>query len=93
MKRRRVINVCYVLLPLGIAEPVGSVRPKFPTMDNSRGFVSTVEHALTLLCPAQGFPVPSHRWDKVAELSHRSIVVNIVLYRETEIKNVEEVQV
>ncbi|XP_048260938.1 Down syndrome cell adhesion molecule-like protein Dscam2 isoform X7 [Bombus terrestris] len=56
---------------LVITEPVGSVRPKFPTMDNSRGFVSTVEHALTLLCPAQGFPVPSHRWYKFIEGSSR----------------------
>ncbi|KAH0947635.1 hypothetical protein HN011_008034 [Eciton burchellii] len=48
------------------SEPVGSVRPKFPTMDNSRGFISNEGDALTLLCPAQGFPVPSHRWDKTA---------------------------
>lgn len=46
-------------------EPVGSARPKFPTMDNSRGFVSRQGDTLTLPCPAQGFPVPSHRWDKV----------------------------
>lgn len=52
-------------LGLLLVEPVGSVRPKFPTMDNSRGFVSNEGDALTLLCPAQGFPVPSHRWDKV----------------------------
>jgi len=53
-------------LPLHLfVEPVGSVRPKFPTMDNSRGFISNQRDSLTLLCPAQGFPVPSHRWDKV----------------------------
>ncbi|XP_020284801.1 Down syndrome cell adhesion molecule-like protein Dscam2 isoform X29 [Pseudomyrmex gracilis] len=56
---------------LVITEPVGSVRPKFPTMDNSRGFISKQEDALTLLCPAQGFPVPSHRWYKFIEGTSR----------------------
>ncbi|XP_076672535.1 Down syndrome cell adhesion molecule 1 isoform X38 [Andrena cerasifolii] len=56
---------------LVITEPVGSVRPKFPTMDNSRGFISSLGETLTLLCPAQGFPVPSHRWYKFIEGSSR----------------------
>lgn len=48
--------------------PVGSVRPKFPTMDNSRGFIAKSGNPLTLLCPAQGFPIPLYRWDEVIVL-------------------------
>jgi len=44
------------------AEPVGSVRPKFPTMDNLNGLSVSLEGNIPLLCPAQGFPVPSHRY-------------------------------
>jgi len=44
------------------AEPVGSVRPKFPTMDNLNGLSVTLGGNMPLLCPAQGFPVPSHRY-------------------------------
>ncbi|XP_031772559.1 Down syndrome cell adhesion molecule-like protein Dscam2 isoform X15 [Apis florea] len=36
-------------------------------MDNSRGFVSSLDQTLTLLCPAQGFPVPSHRAGRLEE--------------------------
>ena len=41
-------------------EPVGSTKPKFPNSDivqiSSEGMME-----ITLLCPAQGFPVPSFR--------------------------------
>jgi len=46
-----------------LSEPVGSSGPKFPTMDKSRGFEARVNENFTLLCPAQGFPVPAFRWD------------------------------
>jgi hypothetical protein len=42
-------------------EPVGSSIPKFPTMDNVRGFQVMRDQSFTLLCPAQGFPVPTYR--------------------------------
>lgn len=42
-------------------EPVGSSIPKFPTMDNVRGFQVMRGQSFTLLCPAQGFPVPTYR--------------------------------
>ena len=51
------------LLAFRYAEPVGSVRPKFPTMDNINGLSVGLEGNIPLLCPAQGFPVPSHRYD------------------------------
>ena len=47
---------------LFVSEPVGTVLPKFPTTDNSRGFVSRDGDSVTLLCPAQGFPVPLYRY-------------------------------
>ncbi|XP_024939100.1 Down syndrome cell adhesion molecule-like protein Dscam2 isoform X36 [Cephus cinctus] len=49
---------------LVITEPIGSVRPKFPTSDDSRSFRTTRDGSVTLLCPAQGFPVPLHKWYK-----------------------------
>lgn len=42
-------------------EPVGRVPPKFPTMDNVRGFDAFINASITLLCPAQAFPVPLFR--------------------------------
>ncbi|XP_071636880.1 Down syndrome cell adhesion molecule 1 isoform X20 [Temnothorax longispinosus] len=56
---------------LVITEPVGSVRPKFPTMDNINGLSVSLEGNIPLLCPAQGFPVPSHRWYKFIEGTSR----------------------
>ncbi|XP_043680724.1 Down syndrome cell adhesion molecule-like protein Dscam2 isoform X48 [Vespula pensylvanica] len=56
---------------LVITEPVGSVRPKFPTIDDSRSFRTTMDGSVTLLCPAQGFPVPLYKWYKFIEGSSR----------------------
>ncbi|XP_049833936.1 Down syndrome cell adhesion molecule-like protein Dscam2 isoform X23 [Schistocerca gregaria] len=49
---------------LVITEPVGSSVPKFPTTDDVRGFKARLGHNCTLMCPAQGFPVPAYRWYK-----------------------------
>ncbi|XP_029035667.1 Down syndrome cell adhesion molecule-like protein Dscam2 isoform X43 [Osmia bicornis bicornis] len=56
---------------LVITEPVGSVRPKIPSTDDIRGFRTTINGSQALLCPAQGFPVPSNRWYKFIEGSSR----------------------
>ncbi|XP_043680464.1 Down syndrome cell adhesion molecule-like protein Dscam2 isoform X19 [Vespula pensylvanica] len=56
---------------LVITEPVGSVRPKIPSTDDIRGFRALVNGSQALLCPAQGFPVPLHRWYKFIEGSSR----------------------
>ncbi|XP_020284821.1 Down syndrome cell adhesion molecule-like protein Dscam2 isoform X48 [Pseudomyrmex gracilis] len=56
---------------LVITEPVGSARPKFPSMDNINGLSVSLEGNIPLLCPAQGFPVPSHRWYKFIEGTSR----------------------
>ncbi|XP_076672498.1 Down syndrome cell adhesion molecule 1 isoform X4 [Andrena cerasifolii] len=56
---------------LVITEPVGSVRPKFPSMDNINGLIMESKGSFPLLCPAQGFPVPVSRWYKFIEGSSR----------------------
>nr|XP_031842375.1 Down syndrome cell adhesion molecule-like protein Dscam2 isoform X1 [Nomia melanderi] len=56
---------------LVITEPVGSVRPKIPSTDDIRGFRTLVNGSQALICPAQGFPVPSNRWYKFIEGSSR----------------------
>ncbi|XP_025268089.1 Down syndrome cell adhesion molecule-like protein Dscam2 isoform X40 [Camponotus floridanus] len=56
---------------LVITEPIGSVRPKFPTIDDSRSFRTTKDGSVTLLCPAQGFPVPLYKWYKFIEGTSR----------------------
>ncbi|XP_070160075.1 Down syndrome cell adhesion molecule 1 isoform X5 [Polyergus mexicanus] len=56
---------------LVITEPIGSVRPKFPTIDDSRSFRTTKDGSVTLLCPAQGFPVPLYKWYKFMEGTSR----------------------
>ncbi|KAL0124026.1 hypothetical protein PUN28_006078 [Cardiocondyla obscurior] len=56
---------------LVITEPIGSVRPKFPTIDDSRSFRTTKDGSVTLLCPAQGSPVPLYKWYKFIEGTSR----------------------
>ncbi|XP_059477747.1 cell adhesion molecule Dscam2 isoform X48 [Neocloeon triangulifer] len=60
---------------LVITEPVGSVLPKFPTLDRSRTFDTKLNQSLTILCPAQAFPVPSYRWYKFIEGTTRKLAV------------------
>ncbi|XP_046962693.1 Down syndrome cell adhesion molecule-like protein Dscam2 isoform X8 [Vanessa cardui] len=61
-----------------LSEPVGRVPPKFPTMDSVRGFGSLINSSVTLLCPAQAFPVPLSRWYKFIDGSARKqpVVLN-----------------
>ncbi|XP_066244771.1 cell adhesion molecule Dscam1 isoform X35 [Euwallacea similis] len=60
---------------LVITEPVASVLPKFPTMDNSRSFNGYQDQSITLLCPAQAFPAPTYRWYKFIEGTSRKQAV------------------
>ncbi|XP_047530762.1 Down syndrome cell adhesion molecule-like protein Dscam2 isoform X32 [Vanessa atalanta] len=63
---------------LVITEPVGRVSPKFPSMDSSRSFSAMLNTSLTILCPAQAFPVPLFRWYKFIDGSARKqpVVLN-----------------
>ncbi|XP_050461776.1 cell adhesion molecule Dscam2 isoform X19 [Cataglyphis hispanica] len=56
---------------LVITEPIASARPKFPSLADSQTFKVYLDGAMTLLCPAQGFPVPSYRWYKFIEGTSR----------------------
>ncbi|XP_033297116.1 Down syndrome cell adhesion molecule-like protein Dscam2 isoform X26 [Bombus bifarius] len=56
---------------LVITEPVASTRPKFSSLADLQAFKMALGGAMTLLCPAQGFPVPSYRWYKFIEGSSR----------------------
>lgn len=44
-----------------VAEPLGAKGPKFSSDDRVNSFVRAAGGSSTLLCPAQGFPVPSFR--------------------------------
>ena len=44
-------------------EPIGSSKPKFSEDVNSKSITRAVLSQLTLLCPAQGFPLPAFRLD------------------------------
>ncbi|XP_044018838.1 Down syndrome cell adhesion molecule-like protein Dscam2 isoform X41 [Aphidius gifuensis] len=52
---------------LVITEPIGSARPKFPTIDDSRSFRTTLEGSVTLLCAAQAYPIPVKKWYKFVD--------------------------
>lgn len=51
-----------------IQGPVGSTKPKFPNILNTQGFLTKRRENVALLCPAQGFPVPSHRYNILSNL-------------------------
>lgn len=44
---------------------MGSVKPKFPTTDKSHAFETINHESVTLLCPAQAYPVPSIRYSSL----------------------------
>ncbi|XP_058116716.1 cell adhesion molecule Dscam2 [Anopheles coustani] len=52
---------------LVITEPVGSVAPRLTSGDESRKLLVQREANVTMLCPAQSFPVPVFRWYKYLE--------------------------
>ncbi|XP_076265900.1 Down syndrome cell adhesion molecule 1 isoform X30 [Rhynchophorus ferrugineus] len=62
---------------LVITEPVASVLPKFPTLDNLKGFNGYQRQSITLLCPAQAYPAPNYRWYKFIEGTSRKQAVTL----------------
>ncbi|KAF7418155.1 hypothetical protein HZH68_000808 [Vespula germanica] len=65
---RRIVFSCHVpillfvsLGNLTIVEPVATKKPKFSSDAKFAGYDRVVDQDLTLLCPAQGFPVPTYR--------------------------------
>lgn len=63
---RKFIKTKILILSLNVCiEPVGSVAPKLTSGDKSRTLDIRRNHNLTLLCPAQSYPVPNFRWVKL----------------------------
>ncbi|XP_055624206.1 cell adhesion molecule Dscam2 isoform X48 [Toxorhynchites rutilus septentrionalis] len=60
---------------LVITEPVGSVAPRLTSGDESRKQVVRLHQNVTMLCPAQSFPVPVFRWYKYIEGTTRKQAV------------------
>lgn len=56
--------MCYILQLLNCPyiEPVGTVSPKVNVIDQYNNFRGMVNHSLTILCPAQSYPVPVFRF-------------------------------
>ena len=44
-----------------IVEPIGSSKPKFPEDISSKTINREQSNEVTLLCPAQGYPLPAFR--------------------------------
>ncbi|KAL5286966.1 Dscam family protein [Megaselia abdita] len=63
---------------LVITEPLGRVGPKFSSTQTSSSFQIACGQSLTLLCPAQTYPVPVFRWYKFIEGTTRkqAVVLN-----------------
>ncbi|XP_033297119.1 Down syndrome cell adhesion molecule-like protein Dscam2 isoform X29 [Bombus bifarius] len=56
---------------LVITEPASSTRPQLSGPSDLQRFSASSLKSVTLLCPAQGFPVPIYRWYKFIEGSSR----------------------
>lgn len=54
-----LLELSFILLIY--SEPVGSVGPKLTSGDKSRSIDIYLNGSVTLLCPAQSFPVPNFR--------------------------------
>ncbi|XP_033248022.1 Down syndrome cell adhesion molecule-like protein Dscam2 isoform X17 [Drosophila miranda] len=63
---------------LVITEPVGSVGPRLTSGDKTRNVDIPLSGSITLLCPAQAYPVPYFRWYKFIEGTTRkqAVVLN-----------------
>nr|NP_001036485.1 down syndrome cell adhesion molecule 1, isoform BB [Drosophila melanogaster]ABI31036.1 down syndrome cell adhesion molecule 1, isoform BB [Drosophila melanogaster] len=63
---------------LVITEPVGSVAPKVDVKDRITWLDKPMGQALSLLCPAQSYPMPVYRWYKFIEGTTRkqAVVLN-----------------
>ncbi|XP_060864231.1 cell adhesion molecule Dscam2 isoform X46 [Metopolophium dirhodum] len=62
---------------LVITEPVGFKSPTFPSSSKSSWFVKNLLEHLSLLCSAQGYPVPEYRWYKFIEGSNKKQAVTL----------------
>ncbi|XP_039283556.1 Down syndrome cell adhesion molecule-like protein Dscam2 isoform X23 [Nilaparvata lugens] len=60
---------------LVITEPVGASKPKVSVLDQLRAMKTDLKASFSMLCPAQGYPVPFYRWYKFLDGSSRKQAV------------------
>ncbi|XP_039283579.1 Down syndrome cell adhesion molecule-like protein Dscam2 isoform X44 [Nilaparvata lugens] len=60
---------------LVITEPVGASKPKVSVSDQLSASKTNLKAAFSMLCPAQGYPVPFFRWYKFLDGSSRKQAV------------------
>lgn len=56
------------LFTFDFLEPIGSTKPKFSEDVNSKSINRVEGSAVTLVCPAQGSPMPAFRFVKCTRL-------------------------
>ena len=52
---------------LYFVEPIGSALPKFASKDKINAFSAGTLSTLSLMCPAQGYPLPAFRFVDIDE--------------------------
>ncbi|XP_060838267.1 cell adhesion molecule Dscam2 isoform X36 [Rhopalosiphum padi] len=62
---------------LVITEPYSLKAPTFPSEDEISRFKKKSSHSISLLCEAQGYPIPSFRWYKFIEGSNKKQAVTL----------------
>jgi len=62
-----------------ISEPIGSAVPKFSQETKNLGFVRPLGATLSLLCAAQGFPIPAYRLVK-SNLAFPQFTIDLANY-------------
>nr|XP_037870629.1 Down syndrome cell adhesion molecule-like protein Dscam2 isoform X42 [Bombyx mori] len=62
---------------LVITEPIGSKSPAFSTDNKFSWYLRGVGQSLSIMCPAQGFPVPLFRWYKFIDGTTRKQPVTL----------------
>ena len=74
---KKQFTLCLVNQNLKSLEPIGGAGPKFSSESKSLGtFEKTQNAVLALLCPAQGFPLPSFRYFEDASLTQNNSQAN-----------------
>ena len=68
--------MCYLhnSVVLFLLEPVGSSRPKFSEDISLKGLIREEVKTVTLVCPAQSYPLPSFRCVEI--LANKIWVIN-----------------
>ena len=69
----RCVTNCW-FLKLYFLEPIGGAKPKFSQILNGVQILHDSNSAISLSCPAQGFPLPAFRLDQPPFLCYWNII-------------------